>query len=142
MEQLNFLRPISKLRLLQLYYHNCHNLTKGIMFQQDHAFFAESYDRAENDYDSLVEYMIATLGNEAFNTATVIKHIAEELSEIKVEEMSSQEMYIKALELEVELYEELTELNDTSSRIGLINLIGDIATASDVRKYKMQQRLK
>lgn len=135
-----FLLPIIRLRVLQLYYHHCHNLTKGLLFFQDHEFLGSAYAEVEGHYDSLAEYCIASLGDKAFDTELINKGIAKGLTGLKINSMAPNAMLEKALVLEAELYEDLTEL-DKGSPIGLRNLIGAIAEASDVRKYKLQQRL-
>lgn len=135
-----FLLPIIRLRVLQLYYHHCHNLVKGQSFFEDHAFFAASYAEVELQYDSLSEYCIATLGTKAFDTELITKGIAKGLSGLKLNSMGADEMYSKALELEEELYSDLTEL-DKGSPIGLRNMVGAFAELADVRKYKIKQRL-
>ena len=135
-----FLLPIIRLRVLQLFYHYCHNLTKGVIFFQDHEFLGASYAEVEGHYDSLAEFCIASLGEDAFDTELITKGISKGLTVLKINKMGPNAMLEKALALEQELYEDLTEL-DKGSPIGLRNLLGAIAEASDVRKYKLQQRL-
>lgn len=136
-----FLLPLIRLRILQLYYHNCHNLIKGEAFHSDHAFFGAAYAEVELHYDSLAEYCVAALGCEALDTELIAKGLAKRLVGLKINKMSAEDMYEKALELEEELYKDLTDL-DKGSPIGLRNMVGMFAELADVRKYKIQQRLK
>lgn len=140
MDQVSFLKAIIAARVLQLYYHYCHNLVTGPTFTQDHELLGSFYGEAETAYDDLAEYLVATLGNQAFDTKAVTQVLASKLAESQVESMSAEDMFSKGLELEEELQEALEALNAGGS-IGLQNLIGDIAQKSDVRKYKVQQRL-
>ncbi len=141
MDQVSFLRPITKLRLLQIYYHNCHNLITGPTFVADHGLLGGFYEQAEEHYDDLVEFMIATLGNESMDVAAILEFVAKTMKGLDVRTASPEQMLEQALVLEAELYEDLTEL-DAKGCIGLRNVIGNIAEASDGRKYKIQQRLK
>lgn len=141
MDQVTFLKAALAARTLQLYYHYCHNLVTGPSFTQDHAEFAMYYAQAEKDYDVIVEYMIANLGNKAFDTRAVNEVLLKKLASIKVEAMSAEEMFEMALELEKEYQEALENLEAVGS-IGLKNALGAIAELSDVRVYKIQQRLK
>lgn len=140
MDQVSFIKAIIAARVLQMYYHYCHNLVTGPTFTQDHGMFGDFYDQAESDYDSLVEYMIATLGNKSLETKAVNQILMKELSGIPVEGMSAEQMFLKGLELEEELYEALEQL-DAKGTIGLKTLVGDVAQKSDGRRYKVQQRL-
>lgn len=141
MDQVSFLKAAIAARTLQLYYHYCHNLVTGPSFTQDHAEFAAYYAQAALDYDVIIEYMIANLGNKALDTQAVNEVLFKRLSTIKVEVMSAEEMFEIALELESEYQQALENLEDKGS-IGLKNALGAIAEFSDVRKYKIQQRLK
>ena len=140
MDQVSFIKAIIAARVLQLYYHYCHNLVTGPTFLQDHEMFGGFYASVENDYDALVEYLIATLGNKAIETKAVNQLLMKQLTAIQVESMSAEDMFSKGLELEDELYSAIRIL-DAKGSIGVKNLIGDIAQKSDVRQYKVQQRL-
>lgn len=140
MEPKQFLKVAARLRVLQMYYHNCHNLVAGPTFVADHGLFNDFYDQAEGHYDSVIEYMIATLGGQALDTALLIRAVCEELEKHQVEDMEVETMFMVALALEAEMYEDVTEL-EKNGPIGLRNLLGDIGQSSDVRKYKIKQRL-
>lgn len=140
MDQVSFLRPITKLRLLQMYYHNCHNLISGPTFVADHGLLGGFYEQVEGHYDDLVEFMIATLGPKEFDAAAIADYIAKEMKQLNMNKASAEEMFAQGLEIELELYKDL-EVLDKKGTIGLKNLIGDIAQAIDSRKYKIQQRL-
>lgn len=134
------MRPIVSARVLQLYYHNCHNLISGEGFFTDHEFFGASYPRLESDYDRLTEYYICAFGPKAFETKLISKAINEALEKIEVEEMSAKEMYKQAVKFEQKFYKELGAV-DKEASIGLRNLVGDLAEQIDVRMYKINQRL-
>lgn len=127
-------------RSLQLYYHYCHNLVSGPGFHADHKFFGKSYKELEADYDLLVEYCVSMYGKEGFITQEITDMVARQLSDLSVEEMSAEEMYEKSIELEKEYQEYIVKLN-SKAPLGLQNTVQDFATKSDIRSYKMKQRI-
>lgn len=141
MDQVTFLKAAITARILQLYYHYCHNLVTGPTFNQDHASFGEYYEQLEDNYDTIIEYMISILGNSSLNTKTVNQVIMEKLSNYNIESMSAEEMFEEGLKLEEE-FQDALEVLDEEACPGLKNAIGAMAEISDNRKYKIQQRLK
>ena len=140
MTKVVFIKPIITSRLMQLYYHNCHHLTKGCSFFSDHEFFNTAYTALDSNYDRLSERYIAEYGVKAFETGTIITKIQEDLIEYKIETFDCKLMFDNALKLEKKYQQELQTLDKTAS-LGLKNLIGDLAEQSDVRIYKIQQRI-
>ena len=134
------LASLIQARAMQLYYHYCHNLAYGETFHEDHAFFASAYAELEDDYDSLVEYFISLFSNSKFKTKEVSELVHEQLQELDVEKMDCNQMYSKAVELEEQYQKYLTQVNGKAS-IGLQNAVQGLATKSDVRLYKMRQKL-
>lgn len=128
-------------RILHIYYQHCHNLTYGSSFVGDHTVFNDFYEEVADNYDRLSEYTVSQFGNKEFNTTVIHESIMEELQNYKVENMTSQEMFNSSLILEFKFYNILKEL-DIKASIGLKNMIGDFAEKSDVRQYKIKQRLK
>lgn len=141
MDKVSFLKVVIAARTLQLYYHYCHNLSTGSTFMQDHEEFKTNYTQAEADYDVVVEYMIANLGNESFDTKTINQVLAGVLSSYQIESMTADKMFEIALKLEKDYQQVVANLEKNAS-LGLKNALGDVAQASDVRIYKIQQRLK
>jgi DNA-binding ferritin-like protein len=129
-----------KARAMQLYYHYCHNLVTGKDFHSDHAFFAATYAAMELNYDALAEYFVALNGNKAFKTKQVSKLVQEELEGMSVESMSAEEMYKEALKMEAE-YQTYLAATNKAAPLGLQNAVQGMATESDVRVYKIKQRL-
>lgn len=129
-----------KARAMQLYYHYCHNLVRGSDFHSDHNFFGDSYAALEGDYDSLTEYFISLNSNSAFKSKQVTELVSAELEGLAVEKMSAEDMYKEAIKMEEDYQKYLVSINK-SGPLGLQNMIQGLATASDVRLYKIKQRL-
>jgi len=132
------------LRFLQLYSHICHNLVKGCTFFQDHEFFGELYPAYEVEYDNVVERMIG-LGKH-----TDLFSINREASEMlgRVEFQDACQAFKVLLRTEGLLCSEI-ESTVTPRPMehphgdllqGTIQMLGNIADASEVRQYKMKQR--
>lgn len=141
MNQVALLSLVISIRSLHLYYHYCHNLTYGPTFLADHNTFADFYTELAGQYDQVSEYAVALLGNSKFDVENINKAIAMRLDGMAVNKLSPGEMFKQALKLEKDLVEDLEAL-DKKSSIGMKNLLGDLAQTSDVRTYKIQQRLK
>lgn len=131
---------IIKARSLQLYYHHCHNLAHGPSFHSDHDFFKAAYQAAEANYDTLVEYFIALYSNKKFKTGAVIQGVALALEDMKIEEMCCCAMYDSAVGMELDFQKSLESVNK-GARLGLQNAVQGMATESDVRLYKIRQRI-
>ena len=140
MNKATFLKTAITSRLMQLYYHNCHHLTQGASFFSDHEFFGSAYGAMDGAYDRLAERYIGEFGNKAFETVTIAKVVMGEVTDYQVEDMCCCDMLETGLKLEQRLSAELTAL-DKVAPIGLRNLIGDLAEQSDIRQYKIKQRL-
>lgn len=140
MDKKLFIATLIRLRQLQLYYHYCHNLVTGPSFIADHEMLGGFYKEVEVNYDTVAEYLVALLGNKAFDTVNVTKLVAESLESFEIEDMSPEEMFKNALKIEQQLDDALTKLSKGAG-IGLQNALGAVAELADVRKYKIKQRL-
>lgn len=140
MDQVSLLKLVVSIRAMQLYYHYCHNLTSGPTFGSDHAMFNDFYSELACQYDQVAEYTVATIGVAKFDTVKISKAISMRLDKLSVEAMSPDKMFKEGLKLEKSLQEDLEEVDEKGS-LGMKNLIGELAQTSDVRTYKIQQRL-
>lgn len=125
----------SLLRYMQLLSHIGHNILGGATFFQDHAFLSELYSAYEGHYDDIVERMIGL--DEEIDLVAVQKDAISGLKAPK----SYESCYKELLDCEEELCRMIEELAKGSSQ-GTIDLIGAIGSSSEVRQYKLKQRLK
>ena len=123
------------LRYLQFYAHFAHNKCGGPTFLVDHPFLAELYAGYEDDYDAVIERMIGL--DESVDLIKIHKAASEGLKEPK----SFDEAFKEILQCEEELCGALDKLNKGAS-IGTQNLLADMADRSEMRQYKLKQRLK
>lgn len=123
-------------RAAQLITHRAHLITKGPTFFQDHEFFGELYPAYESAYDAIVERMIG-LGD-----TPDINQINSEACQNagKVTEKDPKTLFERILRLEKTLQKSLTESMSGATE-GTKNLLAQLADDSEVRTYKIQQRL-
>ena len=126
------------LRTAQFYAHNSHNLTTGITFFEDHEFFGELYGTYEEAYDGVVERMIG-LGKNP-DLAAITKAAAGVVAEYG-KHKSTEDCYDSVLELEKEICK-ACEKDMSGASEGTKNFLQGIADQSEMRQYKIQQRLK
>ena len=127
------------LRYLQFYSHMSHNLVSGSSFFSDHEFLGDLYAAYEAAYDSVVERMIGLK-----QSVDIIKltDAAEEMLE-KVPYTDIRGAFTQILQGEqmlCSIVEEEIKNNNPSE--GTKQLIGEICNQSEMRQYKLQQRLK
>lgn len=125
----------SILRYLQFYAHLAHNSLGGETFFSDHAFLADLYSGYEEDYDSVVERMIGL--EEECDLLKIHKDASEDLDIPK----SFKECFQNILVCEEDLCRAIDRLVEDSSE-GTKQLIGNIADKSEMRQFKLKQRLK
>ena len=131
-----------QLRAMQLFYHNCHNVTKGPSFMSDHNLFGDFYGKAEGDYDGCAERFIGLAGSDAFDGIKIAASATTLLSQLpKTSEPA--DMWKIGLGLEQSLVK-LCEACDKDPKYssGTRQLVGDIANFSEGRIYKIKQRIK
>lgn len=124
------------LKGMNFYAHQAHNLVQADTFMQDHSFLSDLYEKYDSDYDDVVERSIG-LG-QAVDIAKVTKDAADILdSETKMEPSEAIGML---LVYEQTLCDSVKEMMSEVSP-GTQQLIGEIANQSEIRQYKMRQRL-
>lgn len=132
-----------KLRALQLSAHFYHNVCAGESFFQDHAYFAGAYEKAEEDYDSIIERMIG-IHEQVPSLTQILVDVALEVGEVS-EEADNETYFQDLLERKQNLIDEINRLADEQGHEmseGVIQLIGNIADSEEVEVYKIKQRLK
>jgi DNA-binding ferritin-like protein len=127
-------------RAAQLYTHNAHHQIKGITFFADHKFLASAYEAYTEAYDAIIERMIGTDIpydlNEILTAAT-----DKVLSYPNTLNIPSTSIFNVILDIEKSLCDTIDSYGDEYST-GTINLIAQFADDSEVRQYKIRQRIK
>lgn len=132
---------ISMSRMMNLFYHHLHNVAKGVAFEGDHEMMVDFYEAMDDAYDSLIERHIGLGGSMGKSDILKIVDDAHEVMEEIPESDTFQTQLQHAVVLESNFRRLLEEANAGAS-LGTQNLLQDLCDQSEVRSYKLQQRLK
>lgn len=131
-----------KLRLLQIFAQQSHNLIQSETFFGDHCFLEEVYKQTSSDYDSVAERTIGTLGDRPLHMHEILESVSKRAA-LLPPLASAPDVIFKALKvMEVDLCEFIEEaVRDEEVSEGTKQLIGEIANKSEMRQYKLNRRL-
>lgn len=130
-------------RAMNLFYHNCHNVVYGPQFASDHQMFGEFYVALDADYDQLAERCVGVFGRQCLDLNAILEKVETILEDLTKPHTSSvDDMLASAVKAEHEL---LTICNFTCKAPGVTSgieqLVGTIAEQSEIRSYKLMQRI-
>lgn len=125
------------LRFMQLYTHNAHNIIKGDTFFQDHEFLGELYPVYEAAYDSIIERMIGL--SEKPDLIHILDIAVTTMKKTKAHE-DAKECFKDLMIFEKYICQEVEKMVGEYSE-GTKQLLGNIADASEMRQYKLTQRI-
>lgn len=135
----DLLKLAKVLRAAQVVAHTAHNNAQGPSFFSDHAFLGETYAAYEDAYDSVVERYIG-LTQEPVAGVEVMREAMELISDIDCGSVNA-------------CYESLLVLEKTVCKVctvacgqdgiseGTKQLVGEICNVSEMRQYKIRQRI-
>ena len=126
-------------RTSQLFAHNCHNLTKGVTFFSDHSFFGDAYAAYESAYDSVVERMIGL--EMAVGLGQITAVAGTQAGNLTRGGIEVGQMFAALLELEKEICVAVKTYAAGASD-GTQNLLQGLADESEIRQYKIKQRIR
>ena len=126
------------LRSAQLYAHNAHNMTKGKTFFSDHEFLSEAYAAYESAYDSVVERMIGLGYDVDLNRVT--KEAGKDAGSYAVKDVDPEMFFTTLFNFERNICDCVKEYVPNMTD-GTQNLLQGIADDSEIRQYKLRQRL-
>jgi DNA-binding ferritin-like protein len=141
---------IVHLRTMQLFNHSAHNLCARVPFFADHDAFAGFYSEAESAYDSVVERLIGKVGPQSLNLAQIIQSVAQKCQGLPSTEVTEN---AKFFEISLKLELEMCSIIEGYIKQGMIapgvvitegtrQMLGDLCDKSEVRQYKIKQRIK
>lgn len=125
-------------RSAQFYAHMAHNIAKGQTFLEDHEYFGTLYAAYEEAYDGLIERMIGLGGNPDIPSITVeaATMVADHDSS-----QTTQSCFAYLLKFEKSFCEEVKRIMSKNT-VGTQNFLQGLADQSEMRQYKIGQRLK
>lgn len=132
---------VCQLRMMNLFYHSAHNLSKGPAFEGDHEMFAEFYGAVDGDYDNVVERAIGMDLDSVADVCSQLKLVYQKLEKLP-ESSSNEQNFQIGNQLEKELCKIVDHICSLEISSGLEQLIGEIGNQSEIRQYKIKQRCK
>jgi DNA-binding ferritin-like protein len=131
------------LRAMHLFAHNAHNLVARAPFHSDHAFFGETYEALSDAYDSVAERIIGLMGEEALKPQTLLLEVGEKLKMAPSTGVKENKVFYQfQLMMEQELCKKISMTIAAGVSPGTEQMLGDLCDKSEVRQYKIKQRIK
>lgn len=127
-------------RCAQLFAHNAHNLCARIVFFQDHEFLGDLYSKYESEYDSVIERIIGLQGSDQLDLVAIQIAAVDRLKSYPQKAPENAKYFEMILAMEKEICERVKMLIPTSTE-GTKQLIGEMANQSEIRQYKIKQRI-
>lgn len=131
------------LRAMQMFAQTAHQLVARGPFHSDHAFFGDAYEAAAKDYDGVAERIIGLMGEETLRPQTILMEVAEKLKaapSVGVKENKAFYQYQQMMEQE--LCKRVAATIAAGVSPGTEQLLGTICDNSEIRQYKIKQRIK
>ena len=131
------------LRAMHLFAHNAHNFVARAPFHSDHAFFGETYEAMSDAYDSVIERIIGLMGEEAVKPQTLLLEVNEKLKMAPSTGVKENKVFYQfQLMLEQELCKKVSMTIAAGVSPGTEQLLGNLCDFSEMRQYKIKQRIK
>jgi DNA-binding ferritin-like protein len=122
-------------RVINLYTHHAHNLTKGATFIPDHNLFNDIYSAADGYYDDVIERYIGT-NDDNINLLTILAETQKILSKT---DQNFLKTTLTLLQHSISKLDTLCKSPTLSQ--GTINLLQGQADSIEVFIYKLKRRL-
>jgi hypothetical protein len=131
------------LRAMQLYAHSAHHLVKGNSFFSDHEFFSEVYSELEDEYDAVAERIIGLFGEQHLKLQDVLQNSFNKIADAPSIGIPDNKLFFEyQFGLEHRLCDLIQQVLKAGVSAGIEQLIGEFCNKSEMRQYKIKQRLK
>lgn len=141
---------LAQLRLMYLFYQNCHWQVKGKNFYSEHLLFQKLYESLEDEIDATAEKIMGTLDKKSIDLSlqldlfkTLLNNFNKPSDKIKMSEAECIEKAIiaeKAFRVLSEKFKYSLEEAKKMS-LGWEDLIAEQYSSSETRSYLLQQSL-
>lgn len=143
------LEYVGYMRMMQLWFHGAHHLTRGTSFSGDHVnLYGTIYQAIEDQIDGVIEKAVGLFGDECACPINVTEKALEIMSEYPSPiELKAAGQAAVGLQIEKDFLKFSQNLYDTLKRIramtlGLDDMIMANANAHETHVYLLQQRIK
>lgn len=139
--QTELLKFLVKLRVLNLFYHQAHNIAARVSFFGDHDALGDFYNQANSQYDTIAERIVGSFGSQALNLQMIMAMVCENLKTLPSEASENKILFQAGLKTE----EELQAIGEVIVKMpipeGTRQLVGDVLDKSMSRMYKIKRRI-
>jgi DNA-binding ferritin-like protein len=131
------------LRAMQMFAQTAHQLVARAPFHSDHKFFGNAYEASATDYDGVAERILGLMGEDALRPQTILMEVSEKLKMAPSTGVKENKMFYQyQLMMEQELCKKITATIAAGVSPGTEQLLGTICDNSEIRQYKIKQRIK
>lgn len=131
------------LRGMSIYAQSAHHLVKGTPFHSDHAFFGDVYGALVDAYDGVAERIVGLYGEEPLKLDMVMSMAMSKIADApSIGVMDNKVFYEYQERLESRMRDLIAKIIATGVSPGVEQLIGEFANQSEIRSYKIKQRMK
>lgn len=128
---------------MNLYARAAHHLAARTPFHSDHAFFAEIYEAADDAFDGIVERMIGLMGEESVGYPGILSQSVANVSKLPYTGVKENTVFYQVLlDMEKKVCEKANEIIQSGVTPGVEQLVGELCNQSEMRQYKIKQRMK
>ena len=130
-------------RAMQFFGQTAHHLVARAPFHSDHKFFGEAYEAMSDAYDSVAERIIGLMGEEALKPQTLLLEVNEKIKMAPSTGVKENKVFYQfQLMMEQELCKRIAATIAGGVSPGVEQLLGTLCDESEVRQYKIKQRIK
>lgn len=131
------------LRAMNLFSHSAHNLVARVPFHSDHNFFGEVYEELNGEYDGVAERTIGLMGEGPLRLQDIMAGVSAKLAAAPSIGVKENGVFYKALlQMEMDLCKLCSMVIAQGATEGTKQLLGDVCNKSEMRQYKIKQRIK
>ena len=131
------------LRAMHLFAQNAHHLVAHGPFHSDHAFFGETYEAMSDAYDSVAERIIGLMGEEALKPQTLLLEANEKIKMAPSTGVKENKVFYQYQQMmKQELCKKIATVIAAGVSPGTEQLLGNLCDNSEIRQYKIKQRIK
>jgi len=134
---------IEHLKAMHMYFHFAHLAVARASFIGDHKYFKDAYEAIFDDLDSVIERGVGLFSEALLSQiAIMFENAVIKVKSLPVGNVADNRVFFEnALALEQTLCDLIANLAK-SATVGTEQLVTEIANKSEVRQYKIKQRLK
>lgn len=127
---------------MNMFYHQAHHLAKGDAFFGDHKAFEKFYLELEETYDMAAERVVSHYSPDHLNLGHIALGVGQVLEQIPpMNGLDNSQFFIQGLHMEKTLCGYCASVIQQGVTEGTRQMLGDFCNQSEIRQYKIHQRI-